>query len=651
MTLAKQRQGCLLVQVLPTERTAAMSKVMKFIQTRSKSRGKQRQELRRESEEPLTLTSPRTVAFESNSVDELFRKAAFDQEPIIHFEQSNDDLDLTEEPSDADYQDTFYSEFQSSPNDYARSRSVTRPLRGEDFQQSRSPTRRRAKSTGRPERRGQIAVSTADRYEETQQPKKRKSKMEKIVQLQEKNQRYKDEFRKVQKDRKSLKRELENKKLETAALTKEIDTHITETSILKLKLSEALQQLDKTDQFERKDKSSISKLQRELSQAKGDYSSAVSRISRMREEVEKYKVSVQRKDDQIRHLSKQITDQSREIDDLHSKLIDSQNQSGNPDQDDIDELKSEKKKLEAELSSTLDRASNMVKEREDAIAELLRENDELKSKKLQGSDVQSGGVNENEIHALRAELEVSAKQLEETQDRNILLEDELEAWEKKGEYLEGEIRKLRDDSEAWRQKAEAAEDAMHVCEESAQESAKKANHLETALKEADELHEQQLRELEHKHTESILDLKEKAAQKFGEAEKAAASNPQDMMLQKAVAARKEKQAKGGWGSVLNRVVKNDGDSELTEEQKRIKELEAISGDQENDIKKLKSDMVKLKSTYNDTLYNNKKHIEQLELENQRYAATQKALELEIESLKRAQANFPDILDGKSTRSR
>ena len=62
-------------------------------------------------------------------------------------------------------------------------------------------------------------------------------------------------------------------------------------------------------------------------------------------------------------------------------------------------------------------------------------------------------------------------------------------------------------------------------------------------------------------------------------------------------------------------------------------------------------MVKLKSTYNDTMYNNKKRIEQLELENQQYAAKQKALELEIEALKRERANFPDILDGRSTRSR
>jgi chromosome segregation ATPase len=58
-------------------------------------------------------------------------------------------------------------------------------------------------------------------------------------------------------------------------------------------------------------------------------------------------------------------------------------------------------------------------------------------------------------------------------------------------------------------------------------------------------------------------------------------------------------------------------------------------EREEEISKVKSEMVRLRSTYNDTIYTNKKRIEQLESENLEYAAKQKEMELELVELQKS----------------
>lgn len=730
-----------------------MSKVLKFMKERSKSRGKQRGKVNDEQSNSTASPpdeSPRSVA--GSSVEGLFSRnrrsstaAIFDQEPITvpisadgsiirgrgatntnPFEEeagvkdrsvvpvvAREDFDLTEEPSEGDYEDfghdSSFHDFQQSASSfhrstmsnnsnnsdhhlyefnnnhsshsrggdldvgagssgdhkYQRSKSVQRPMQ-ENSVTVRGPTledinkgsnkKRRSKSTGRSERRDQITAATLKNYESNKLSKssndinineepKRKSKMEKILQLQEKNQRYKDEFRKVQKDRKALKKEVEIKKLETAALTKEIDTHIAETSILKMKLSEALQQLDRIDFDERKDKSAITKLQKELSAVRGDYNSAVARVARMREEVESMKLVVNSKDEEIKALTEEISEQAALVDSLHMEIIAIKKDEGYVAVNGgLEELKEENERLKAELGSTLQRASSMVKEREEAIADLLKENEEIKRMLTAREESDDNHIEHEEFLQLRTELSAAAAALEESQDRNVVLEEEVDAWIAKGEEMESEIQRLRDDVEAWQRKAVAAERSMAVVETSAQESAKKAITAEAALAEAERKYKEHLQEQERRHTEALLDQKEKMAQQHAAAKDSAAPpNPQEMMLQKAVADLKAKEAaKGGsWGSVIQRVRGNgDAEEELSADQKRIRELETVNADQENEISKVKSEMVRMRSTYNDTMYTNKKRIEQLEQENQEYAAKQQAMELELAELKKSLASVP-----------
>ena len=250
--------------------------------------------------------------------------------------------------------------------------------------------------------------------------------------------------------------------------------------------------------------------------------------------------------------------------------------------------------------------------------------------------------------------------MEEAQDRNVLLEEDVEAWIVKKEEMEGEIQRLNDEVEAWKTKAAAAERSMNVVEATAKESTKQVAALEVALREAEFQHAEHLQEQERRHTEALLDQKEKITQQMAFTnDTMAPQNPQELMLQKAVADRKAKEAatkgSGLWNSVIQRVqtagsTSEVDDKELTTEQRRIQELETINADQSDEINKQKSEMVKLKSTYNDTLYNNKKKIESLEEEREMYRAKQQAMQFELNDLRRELDQLRESSSGSTVAS-
>merc|ERR1712207_64044 len=67
-------------------------------------------------------------------------------------------------------------------------------------------------------------------------PKPRITKTEKIRQLQMEVERCKEDIRRIQKDRKDLRRELESKGVQVEALHRELENHVEETSNLKQQL-------------------------------------------------------------------------------------------------------------------------------------------------------------------------------------------------------------------------------------------------------------------------------------------------------------------------------------------------------------------------------------------------------------------------------
>lgn len=492
--------------------------------------------------------------------------------------------------------------------------------------------------------------------------KKRKPKMEKIQELKAKNDLYKEEFKRVQKDRKKLKKEVEYKKSEIASLTNEIDSHIEETSVLKRKLSEALQELDRTDLSSRKDKSNLVRVNKELVESREELDALRTRIKELNNDIATLHDAVKRKDAQIDSLTTEVTEQTGLIEALRNENRLEAN--GNQylftriNEEKIQGLLEENKNIQKELGSTLERAAAMVKDREDAIADLLKENDEIKKQLLGNCQAQElrPMVSADDLEELKDNLDNTHRALEEAQDRNLVLEEEIEGWLARGGSMESEMVRLRDEVLSWKQKAAASQDSVAIVETSAEEAMVEAQAARKALAELEEIHANSLARAEIQHKAAMSKAEERLMEALMEAKKAndRAENaklaterletdtsncenmphqvePSDdharqaMLLEQAVAYRRSKTGvanKKGWFSGLGI---ND-EEELTEDQKRIKELEAINTDQNEEIQKLKSELVRLRSSYNEATYTTKKKIERLEHENEAYSLKVSALE-------------------------
>jgi chromosome segregation ATPase len=481
--------------------------------------------------------------------------------------------------------------------------------------------RRRTQSTGRSSSRppydedGESAL-----FEEMDKPM-RKSKMDKIRQLQAKNELYKEEFKRVQKDRKKLKKELEIKSNEITSLTREIDLHIEETSRLKVQLTEALMKIDQLD--DSRDSTSVTRLSREMSQAKDDLAAALRRVSSLKDELADMQETIRRKDQQVESLSNEVATLQRSIAEVRNE----NKREGPPpeavgDQNKmVSDLVEENNKLQEELGSTLERATTMVKEREEAIADLLKENDELKA--LLSDSVGNGeNISSEVVENLQKELHRVTTTLEETQDRNLLLEEEVEAWLARGNEMEGVLDRLNQDVEMWQEKARTAESTAASLEGQVVDAKADASSAREALRDAEARHKADLEQLKAKHEAEMRDLHERA---FAErVEKQSTESPQAMLLQQAVADQMMKKAKpSSWRKFLKA---GDEDESLDDNQKRIKELEAQNAEREEEIKSLKSELVRLRSSYNEAAYVSKKQIDQLTDENEAYAQKVKSME-------------------------
>ena len=538
---------------------------------------------------------------------------------------------------------------KSPPRDTPRAKSVGRAaLERKDDDSSNNLAHMDSTENSSVSQSNDVSERTDD---EPTPGKKRKSKMEKIRQLQAKNELYKGEFKRVQKDRRQLKKDLESKKLEVASLTKEIDSHIAETSVLKSKLSESLQQLDRTDHDGRRDKTLIVKLSKELTESMTELKQSQERVAELLEKMNEMKETVRRKDEQIKSLTRELTEQAHDVEMLRNentmiKRLNEQDET--KERKKADELRAENEKLQTELGSTLERAAAMVKEREDAIADLLKENDEMK-RLLSQQDSNDRDVSEEELNHLRAELAVSARALEETQDRNLLLEEDVEEWIRRGNEMESEIVRLRGESETWQERATAAEVTAAEAQENVSEKETEVALIRNSLKEMDAKYKGELAEMDIKLRAAQLAAEDKDTGSLASCSQSKASttshdlsegqesqNQQAMLLEKVVADRQQKKSKKSGSWLFG---KAGPEEELTEDQKRIKELEVINADQDEEIKKLKSDLVRLRSTHNEESYVNRKKIEKLEAANKDYERKTAELEQELAESR----DFPDLL--------
>ena len=511
-----------------------------------------------------------------------------------------------------------------------RSRSASRPTQslasethlrivGRDEQRverDESLRQQRSQSNGRSSR---AADDEGDSSEEHSSDKpQRKSKLEKIRQLQAKNELYKEEFKRVQKDRKKLKKELEARNNEIVALTREIDMHIEETSHLKSQLADALIRIERGDGRSDRE-AAVPKIAKELSQTKEELAAALRRVSTLKDELADMREFVRRKDEQIESLSQEVSSLETEVNSLR---VQSTHASNSADQSKmVHDLVEENRKIQEELGSTLERATTMVKEREEAIADLLKENDDLKALLLE-QDQSIPEISSEELEHLHNELHRLTKALEEAQDRNLLLEEEVEGWMARGRQMESTMDRINNDLETWQEKAEKSEKSVALLEGEVVDARADAASAREACRDVEARFKSEIEQLRSKHHSEITELQERA---FAErVEKSTVESPQAMLLQQAVADRMKKSMQASsWRKFLKA---GDEEESLDDNQKRIRELEVKNSEQEEEIKSLKSDLVRLRSSYNEAAYVSKKKIDQLSDENEAYAQKVKSLE-------------------------
>lgn len=519
--------------------------------------------------------------------------------------------------------------------------------RDNEGQSSRKSSTYRSKSQ---ERRGQAFSSNVSKsHDSSELQSKRKSKMEKIMQLQEKNQRYKEEFRKVQKDRKSLKKDLEGRKEEISCLTRDIDTYVAEINALKLKLSDTLAQLDWKNADEN-EKEELFAVQEELQQAKERHSNTACELDELKQKIVEIEKTVYFKEALVKDLQYEVNLNREIVEGLQdeNKKLKGKCEELSSSEKRLNELSDQNETLKSDLLATVQHASDMVKEREDAIADLLRENDEMKRIMSTKDDV----ISSYEFVQLKQEIAVASASLEEAQDRNIAFEEEIETLVQKNEELEAEQIRLRDDLDAWQEKASGAQQTVSLLERNSEADRRRASEAEEKLIELEQKYSEEQAEADRQNKIALAAIEKAAYEKammIAEAKSRAPPNPQEVMLQAAVANQQRKQAeaaKSSWGGVIAGFRRGNGseaDENLTNEEQRIRELEAINGDQEEEIKKLKSELVRLRSTHNDALYTNKKKVEKLQNENRSISLKVQALEVELEHIRRSDANFPDLV--------
>ena len=267
-------------------------------------------------------------------------------------------------------------------NDYRQEKSQS------SYHYRRDPKQEMAHST----------ASSSDLHMEAN-GKVKMTKMEKIRQLQEKNNKYKEEYKKTYIEKKEFKKKYEDKRAEVVSLTTEIENYMKETGLLKKQLTKASEELDQVEDHGLKDQALISKLQKDLQQTRGDLKEALSRLSERKLEIEQLREIMKRKDDQIESLTLEVSRQIGDVQNMQAQMSihemgsnasngrvrnvlssdgDFDQRKGADTNELIQELREENENVKAELNMTLNRAAEMVKNRESTIEILRKENHELK---------------------------------------------------------------------------------------------------------------------------------------------------------------------------------------------------------------------------------------------------------------------------------
>lgn len=251
----------------------------------------------------------------------------------------------------------------------------------------------------------------------------KKTKLQKIMELQAKCDRYKKEWLDTSRDKKRLRNEiLEGKEL-ILILTKQIDVHESEASILQKKLSEALQRLDELQAEQYKERNGYSMTAKELAESRIEFSRALNETRLLKQDLDKMEESLKEKDRRIGDLEDELRQSKNQADELDSDL--------NFAEEAVLKLERDMKLLEEELSQYREVATEQNGEHD---REKMREVRDAMEKRMLDD-------REERLREKQAKLEQKIEQFE--REREQFLNDEKERKAKLEERIREEVEKHR----------------------------------------------------------------------------------------------------------------------------------------------------------------------------------------------------------------
>lgn len=150
--------------------------------------------------------------------------------------------------------------------------------------------------------------------------KVRKTKLEKIHELQAKCDRYKNEWVDASKEKKRYRKQVQDMQVDVIALSKEIETHMAEIVILRKQLTETMEKLDETQADRQRERDEYSTTADELAQSRIEYTKSLNVTRELQTEVEKLEASLTEKDVRIETLTDELQDAQDQIEDLNVDL-------------------------------------------------------------------------------------------------------------------------------------------------------------------------------------------------------------------------------------------------------------------------------------------------------------------------------------------
>jgi len=244
--------------------------------------------------------------------------------------------------------------------------------------------------------------------------KVKKTKLEKIHELQGQCDRYKIDLEAMTEERRKCLRELKESRGEAASLKKIVDVHEEQSTKLKLKLAEVEDELEATRTEQRTERSELSEAAKDLARVNIDYAKSLDVARAVREELDGLKAVLAEREEKVSALEKDLEASNENVRHLEADVLYADDQIG--------KLEAELKKLENEVTLYMEAADR------DAVAD---------------PDGHSDGANLREAknEAERRKCEEREKEIEERnrilEEKGRKLEEEIEEFERqKTEHLE-----------------------------------------------------------------------------------------------------------------------------------------------------------------------------------------------------------------------